>query len=107
MSMTEVERHQHDDDQREATPAGCLLVLVSALTTLGLCFAVGAQFFGLVMSVLPDEGLVELRVVRLVLGVVIYGSLITPGLLLYWIGEKLLAALGMRVWREQRKRQHG
>ena len=53
---------------------------------------------------LPDEGLLELRIVRLVFGVVIYGSLIVPGLLLYWVGEKLLAALGVRVWREQGKR---
>jgi uncharacterized membrane protein YdbT with pleckstrin-like domain len=107
MSVTEIERHQHDDNLREATPAGCLLVLVSALTTLGLCIAVGGQFFGWVISLLPDESLMDYRAVKLVVGMVIYGALIAPGLLLYWIGEKLLAALGVRVWREQRKKPNG
>ena len=77
-----------------------MLALVSVVITLGLCLAVGAQFFGWVISVLPDESLMDSRAVKLVVGVVIYGALIAPGLLIFWLVEKLFTALGIRVWKE-------
>ena len=76
---------------REATGAGCILALLSVALTIGVCLVVGAWFFD--WAHFPRLG-------RRDFGLLVYGALILPGVLLFLVGAALLSRLGIPVMSE-------
>ena len=99
--------------QQQATGAGCLLAILSVITTIGVCLVLGGSWASWVFWILPSEersGVALPRVdvvtfpkVSARLGVVIFGLVILPGLAVFWLGQKVLAACGIPVWKSTKQ----
>lgn len=91
-----------------ATWMTCLLTLLAVIATIAFCLLLGGQWFAAVMSVLPSEDQKGIRLpserflgiptVREILGFLIYGVAILPGLAVYFAGQWLCIRCGIRLW---------
>jgi hypothetical protein len=120
ISLTELGPHPVDSGKRSfsmtsqtpsderATWAGYLLLFLASATMIGCCLQFGAEWFSLAVESLPsearngvelpDERLLTLPKVQVLLGLLIYGVAILPGLAAFRAGEWLLNRIGVPVW---------
>ena len=85
-------------EEGRGTCAGCFLCCLASAATLATCIVIGEDLFIASVSRIP-EGLLGFDLVKLLLGVVVYGAMILPGLLVFWMGQVLLGFVGIRVWK--------
>jgi hypothetical protein len=67
---------------------------------------VGGELFVWIVSRIPGQ-LLRYDPIKLALGVVVYGAMIVPGLLVFWMGQVLLESLGVRIWKPVETDSHG
>lgn len=85
------------DDLRLSVLATWILCLLSAGVTLWLGIAVGGSFAGWVFEHCNAFGVLD-WFPNEIIGVVVYVPMIAPGILLFWLGTKLLAIFGLRPY---------
>ena len=108
-SPAQIESMESPATQR-ATWVGYLLLLVAVTVTVSFCLLVGAEWFAWVISFIPSEnkhgielpreGVMDFPGVKRVLGILVYGVAILPGLAVFWVGEKVLKRMGIPIWKE-------
>jgi hypothetical protein len=92
-------------EEGRGTCAGCFLCCLASAAVLATCIAIGDDLFIAIVSRIP-EGLLGFDLVKLLVGVVVYGAMILPGLLVFWIGQVLLGFVGVRVWKPAEEDGH-
>jgi hypothetical protein len=84
-------------EPRESKLAGCFLCLVAAVVTFAICIWVGGEFFGFMVRQFQKWGIIDWPGAKPLLGFIVFGSMILPGLFLFWLGVNLFAIFGIRV----------
>ena len=55
-----------------------------------------------IVSRIPGQ-MLGYDLLKLALGVIVYGAMIIPGLLVFWAGQLLLESLGVGIWKPVEK----